>query len=187
MSEETEKILEPEAATTDVVEENADAEESSEEVVVELSLEEKLAVAEAKANENMEGWQRAVAELANARKRFNQQKQASYRNATIDLVEKLLPVLDDFQRALENAPETIVADDWFKGIELIPRKLNNLLEGMDIERIPAVGEPFDPNFHEAISMEPSDEYESGHVIRELVPGYKLGDRVIRASLVFVAA
>ncbi|HSH03218.1 MAG TPA: nucleotide exchange factor GrpE [Anaerolineae bacterium] len=191
MSEEVENVLEPEEIVADLegveVVGSEDAEEEVEETTTELSFEEKLAAAEAKAAENLEGWQRSIAELANARKRFNTQTQASYQNATIELVKKLLPVLDDLDRAMANAPEAIATDDWFKGIELLPRKINNIFEGLKIERIEALGQPFDPNFHEAISMEPSDEYESGHVVRELLPGYKVGDRVIRASLVYVAA
>ena len=152
-----------------------------------LSLEEQLEKAKSDAAANLEGWQRARAEFANARKRMDRQLSEAYTNATADAVSKLLPVIDDFDRAFANVPEAIAKDSWFDGIRLVNKKLNSILENANIERINAVGQPFDPNFHEAILQEPSDEYESGVVIRELQSGYKLGDRVIRPVLVVVAA
>lgn len=154
---------------------------------VEPSLEEQLAAAQAKAAENLEGWQRAVAELSNARKRFNQQMQEAHRNTAADVVGKLLPILDDFDRALVSVPESVAEDGWYDGIKLVRRKLDGILESLNVEPIEAVGKPFDPNLHEALSSEESEEHESGIVTRELLPGYKIGSRVIRPSLVYVAA
>ncbi|MCI0643376.1 MAG: nucleotide exchange factor GrpE [Chloroflexi bacterium] len=153
----------------------------------EPSLEEKLATAEAKAAEYLEGWQRTLAEFANARKRMERQQAEAYVNAGVDHARKLLPVLDDFERALNSAPQGIKQDPWFEGIVLLRRKLQNVLEELKVEQIQAVGQPFDPNFHEALSLKESDEYESGTVIEELQAGYKLGDRVIRPALVNVVA
>jgi molecular chaperone GrpE len=107
--------------------------------------------------------------------------------ATVDVVRKLLPVIDDFERALQNVPDDLAAHTWVEGMTLVERKLRNILDSFNVEQIAAVGEPFDPNYHEAIIQEPSDEYESGVVIREMQAGYKLRDRVIRAALVAVAA
>jgi molecular chaperone GrpE len=106
--------------------------------------------------------------------------------ATGDMAARLLPVMDDFDRAMDNVPEAISADSWFEGLQLVQRKLFTILEGMNVQLIEAVGHPFDPNLHEAIMQEASDEYESGTVTRELQKGYMLGDRVIRPSLVYVA-
>lgn len=152
----------------------------------ELSLEEQLEAAQAEAIKNLEGWQRAQAEFANARKRFEKQRQDAYTNATADVISKLLPALDDFDRAMTNVPQAIHEDSWFEGVQLAQRKLNNILEQFKVIPIEAVGQSFDPNLHEALSQEPSDEYESGTVIRELQKGYKVGERVIRPSLVTVA-
>lgn len=100
-----------------------------------------------------------------------------------DIVKKILPVLDDLERALQNRS----ADDaWADGIELIARKMQTILENDGVIRIEAKGAAFDPNFHEAISHEPSDAVESGYVIDVVQNGYVIGERVIRPALVRVA-
>lgn len=151
------------------------------------SLEEQLELAEAKAAEYLDGWQRARAEFANAKKRLERSRVEARRNATVEVIGKILPVLDDFERALENVPETIAEDGWFEGIALIDRKLRDILQSENIERIETVGHPFDPNLHEAVLQEESDEYESGTVVKELQSGYRLDERVIRPAMVIVAA
>ncbi len=152
-----------------------------------LSIEEQLTAAQAEAARNLDGWQRTQAEFANARKRFEKQRVETYVNANADLVARLLPVLDDLERALESAPAETRDAPWIAGVNLVHRKMLAVLEELNVQTIPAVGEPFDPNLHEALSQEPSDEYESGHIAREMRRGYRLGDRVIRPSLVTVAA
>lgn len=153
----------------------------------ELTLEQKLEQAEAQAAEYLEGWQRARAEFANARKRLERQRVDARRNATIDVVNKLLPILDDFDRAVENVPDDVADHDWFEGVALVHRKLRSILESLGVERIEALGQAFDPNYHEAVLREESEEYGSGIVIKVLQPGYCLDDRVIRPSMVVVAA
>ncbi len=153
----------------------------------EPTLEEQLAAAREEAAKNLDGWLRAQAEFANARKRFEKQRADVFNNATADVITNLLPVIDDFQRATETVPETISSDPWFEGILLVQRKLNSILETFNVTTIEAVGQPFDPNLHEAIMQEESNEYESNTVTRELQKGYKLGDRVIRPAMVYVAA
>jgi molecular chaperone GrpE len=153
----------------------------------ELTLVEQLALAEAKAAEYLDGWQRARAEFSNARKRLEKQRSEAYQNAAVDHAAKLLPILDDFDRALVNVPSEIADNSWFQGIELVRRKFQSIMEGLQVEPIEAVGQPFDPNFHEALSLKEADGVESGTVIEELLVGYRLGDRVIRPSLVNVAA
>ena len=151
-----------------------------------LTLEEQLAAAQAEAAKNLDGWMRTQAEFANARKRMEKQRTETYQNASADVVTKLLPVLDDFERALDNVPVEISENSWLEGIHLVQRKLTGILDGMNVKLIEAVGQPFDPIYHEAIMQEPSDAYESGIVSKELQKGYKVGDRVIRPSLVYVA-
>ncbi len=100
-----------------------------------------------------------------------------------DIIKKVLPALDDLERALQNRP----ADDaWANGIELVVRKFQNILDVEGLKRIEAKGMAFDPNFHEAISHEASDEVESGFVIDVVKNGYVIGERVIRPALVRVA-
>ena len=150
------------------------------------TAEDELAAARAEAARNLDGWQRTQAEFANARKRFEKQRAEAYTNANADLVAKLLPLLDDVERALATAPASMQADPWLAGVGLVYRKMLSVLEEMNVEPIPALGAPFDPNMHEALGQEPSDEYDSGVVAREMRRGYRMGDRVIRPSLVMVA-
>jgi molecular chaperone GrpE len=153
----------------------------------ELSLEEQLSASEEKAAEYLDGWQRARAEFANARKRLERERAEAYRNASVDYAKKLLPILDDFDRALENLPSEIGKDNWFEGISLVRRKLESILDSLDVVTIEAKGQLFDPNFHEALALVESDDFESGIVVEEVQTGYRLGDRVIRPSLVNVSA
>jgi len=97
-----------------------------------------------------------------------------------EIIKKILPILDDLERAMQNRPEE---NAWANGIELILRKLQNILEGEGIKRIEAHDAAFDPNFHEAISHEPADGVESGYVIEVVQNGYMLGERVIRPARV----
>jgi len=153
----------------------------------ELSLEDRLAIAEAKAAEYLDGWQRARAEFANARKR-SERNRAEVRDRTaIDYASQLLPILDDFQRAVENVPAAIEADSWFEGIILVKRKIDTILDGLKVQPIEALGRDFDPNFHEALAQIDADGVESGIVLEVLQTGYQLKDRVIRPALVNVAA
>lgn len=160
--------------------------ETEEEIEQEISLEEQLEAAKAEAEDYKDRWVRVNADFENARKRMAKQRSQSYQNATADLAEKILPVIDDFGRALENVPESIASDSWFEGIELVQRKLENILVSFEVKPIKAVGEQFDPNLHEAITAQPSEEHESGTVLKELQKGYMIGERVIRPSLVIVA-
>jgi molecular chaperone GrpE len=152
-----------------------------------LTVEEQLVAAQAEAARNLDGWQRTQAEFANARKRFEKQRVDTYVNANAELVAKLLPVFDDLERAIESAPADTRDAPWVAGVNLVYRKMLGVLEDMNVQAIPAVGEAFDPNLHEALSQEPSEDYESGVIMREMRRGYRLGDRVIRPSLVTVAA
>ena len=150
------------------------------------SLEEQLQEAKDEAAKNLDSYLRAQAELANARKRFEKQRAMTYVNANADLVSKLLPILDDYERANGTVPESISEDPWYQGIELVYRKLLSILESLNVKEIEALGAPFDPNFHEALGTEPSEDVESGAVSRVMLKGYKIGDKVVRPSLVYVA-
>lgn len=155
-----------------------------------LSVEElvaRLTATQEEASRNLEGWQRTQAEFANARKRMEKQRADAYVDANIELVRKLLPVVDDMDRALQSAPDQVQGDSWFSGLVMVGRKFGSVLESLQVEPIEALGLPFDPNFHEAIGQESTDEYESGIVSREMQKGYRMGDRVIRPTLVYVAA
>jgi len=148
------------------------------------SLTSQLREAEKKAAEYKDGWALAQADFQNYKKRLERDNELTYISMKGDIVKKILPVLDDLERALQNRP----ADNngWANGIELIARKLQNVLESEGIKRIEAEGAEFDPNFHEAISHEPADGVKSGFVIGVVQNGYMLGERVIRPAMVRVA-
>jgi molecular chaperone GrpE len=138
---------------------------------------------EAKAAQNLDGWQRSVAEFQNYKKRIDRDRESDKAIMKGDLIKRFLPVLDDLERALQNRSE---GDAWAEGIELIRRKLQSILEAEGLKRIEAEGAVFDPNYHEAISFEPADGVESGRVIGVVQNGYTLGDYVVRPAMVRVA-
>jgi molecular chaperone GrpE len=182
---ELEELEEENPETEVVLDEETDQEVEVEKQISEL--EENLAQAEGQAAEYLDGWQRARAEYANARKRLERERAEAYGRAAIDYAQKMLPILDDFNRALSNVPDEIEQNDWFEGITLVTRKMNSILEDLKVEKIEAVGQPFDPNIHEALALTEAEGFESGTVVEEVQSGYKLGERVIRPALVNVAA
>jgi molecular chaperone GrpE len=105
--------------------------------------------------------------------------------ANEELLRRLLPLLDNFRRALEQAPNELQGN-WLNGVKLVARQFEEILEAQGISPIAAMGEKFDPSQHEAIASEETDQAEEGTVIQELQPGYRLHDRVIRPTLVKVA-
>ena len=170
-----------EAVETPPAEEMPEGEQqaSAETDVLKSQLEE----TKAKLAESVDGWQRSQAEFQNYKKRVERDSEMMRANMKGDIVKKILPVLDDLERAIQNRP----ADEpWADGIELVIRKFQTVLESEGVKKIEAEGVEFDPNFHEAISNEPSEEVESGYVIAVVQNGYMLGERVIRPALVRVA-
>lgn len=169
-------------ATSNDVPENtsSDVEQLSAEIE---ALKKKLEEAESKTSEYRDSWLRSQAEFQNYKKRLERDNELTYISMKGDIIKKVLPALDDLERALQNRR---VEDPWATGIELIARKLQNMLESEGVKKIEALGVEFDPNFHEAISHEPADGAQSGHVIGVVQNGYMLGERVIRPALVRVA-
>ena len=138
----------------------------------------------AEAKVNLENWQRERADFVNYKKRIERDQQQLRSQITGDILKKILPALDDMERALKAMPESGQEASWAQGIDLIYRKLRNIIEAEGVTRITA--EEFDPNIHEAISHEASPDHESGAIIEIVQQGYKLGDRVLRPALVRVA-
>lgn len=151
------------------------------------ALKKQLGEAQAEAARNKDGWLRAVAEFSNYKKRQEAEAGAMRAFATTGLLSKLLPVLDDFDRANKTLPETLQHMTWIGGVLLIARKMQAIVESEGVKAVEVKpNDPFDPNAHEAVSHEDAEGVESGHVIEELQRGYKLGDRVLRPALVRVA-
>ncbi len=145
-----------------------------------------LIEAQKEAKTNEDGWQRARAEFANYKKRNERERRELFQRAALDTLRSLLPIIDDFDRAFESVPDEICDDPWIGGVSMIQRKFNNLLEQYEVEAIDPTGGPFDPNLHQAIGAEDSDEVESGCVIETLQKGYRAGEQVLRLALVKVA-
>lgn len=138
------------------------------------------------AKKNLEGWQRSMAEFQNYKKRVEREMKDSYQNASTDVIKSVLPIIDDFERAMSNLPEHLKSEAWLEGVSLIQRKFGRLLEEYHVDVLDPVGQLFDPNQHQAIGMEESTEVESGHVTSTLQRGYAVGDRVLRPAIVKVA-
>ncbi len=158
--------------------------EVNEQLTAEIeALKSQLAEMKTKLAESQDGWQRSLADFQNYKKRVDRDNEMLRVSMKGDLFKKVLPVLDDLERAMQNRPAD---NSWANGIELIIRKYQNILDSEGVKRIDAKGAAFDPTFHEAISHEPSTEVESGHVIDVVQNGYMIGERVIRPALVRVA-
>jgi len=146
------------------------------------TLRQALAEEKAKVEANLAGWQRAQADFVNYKRRSEQEKEEIGKFANSVLVLNLLPILDDLERAFISTPPRLAKLSWVDGIKLIERKLWAVLEAQGLSRIEALGEPFDPRFHEAVRQ---DKGKEGIVIEEVQKGYKLHDRVIRPTMVVV--
>ena len=120
-------------------------------------------------------------------KRFKREQEQAYDNARADVLVRLLPILDDFQRALENVPEEASNDPWLEGIRLIERKFRHALEQEGVSAIADAGQEFDPFLHQAVTHEPSDSVPAGHIISALRTGYRMGEQVLRPSMVRVSS
>ena len=183
MSVKKHKETQPEEVT-EIPVEAEEMPENGRQVSVEIeTLQSQLEEAQVKAAENLDGWQRSQAEFVNYKNRIQRDREADYASMKGDIIKKVLPVLDDLERSLAHRPEN---NSWADGVELVARKFQTILENEGVKRIEAEGQLFDPNFHEAISSEPNDEVESGHVIAVVQNGYVLGERVIRPAMVRVA-
>jgi molecular chaperone GrpE len=150
-------------------------------------LRQELEETQAREAEYLDGWQRARAELANARKRFQRDQEQAYANAQAELLSRLLPIVDDFERAFGTLPGNLAGLTWIEGVLLIYRKLQVLLEQAGVTPIEAVGQEFDPFAHQAVTHEPSDSVPAGSVIAELQKGFRIGDRVLRPTMVRVSS
>ena len=128
---------------------------------------------------------RKTAEFDNYRKRVERERRESAKHAAGDLLEALLPIVDDFERALQ-AEAGLDAEAYRQGVELIYQQLQDLLARRGVTAIDAVGQTFDPHVHQAITYESSPGRAEGEVIEEVRRGYRLGDRLLRPAMVKVA-
>jgi len=138
-------------------------------------------------DEYLDAAQRMKAEFENYKKRNATLRTDSLREGRAETIEKLLPVLDDLQRALAAQPESD-KDSLTTGVEMVAKKMLAVLAAMDVTPIEAIGKPFDPQLHEAMLQQPvEDEAQKGIVITEMLPGYMIGDKVLRYAMVVVGS
>lgn len=150
------------------------------------TLRAELAEITAKADEYLRLAQRTQADFINYRRRIEEERAQQVRDAHLTYLLKLLPILDDFERAMANADQEALESNWGKGIQLVERNLRALLAAEDVQRVSAEGAEFDPREHEALGRQPSADVAEGHVLHVIRPGYRKGDRVLRAAQVIVA-
>jgi molecular chaperone GrpE len=143
----------------------------------------------AKATENWDKLLRATADFENFKKRAARERQEAIQYANAGLFQKLIPVLDNFEMALAataaGAPAASV-QSMQAGVNMIASQLRTALVESGLEEIDATGQPFDPNFHEAVSQQETADVPEGHVLQQLRKGYKLRDRLLRPATVIVA-
>ncbi len=129
---------------------------------------------------------RQMAEFDNFRKRTEKEKQQMYGIGAAEVVEKLLPVVDNFERGLAAMTEEEKETSFAQGIEMIYKQLMTALSDLGVTAIEAVGQEFNPDFHNAVMQAPSEDYESGVITQELQKGYLYKEKVVRHSMVVVA-
>ena len=130
-----------------------------------------------------EALKRERADSENLRRQYEQQIVELRSLVKANVVQELLPVIDNFERALKHVPKDLVGNDYIKGVNGIVKQFEQTLQNMGVERIKTVGEHFNPHYHEAVSVEGDGEHEI--ISAEIHAGYKLGDDVIRHAMVKV--
>ncbi len=193
-----EEVIEEIEAAAEVVIDNQDVEETDETEAIEAAedvepedaeptLEDQLKEAQQEAQQNRDNWQRAVAELANYKRRQEEQRKLLRDRIKGEVLEGVISALDDMDLAFQNVPEELDGQviGWVEGFRLVNRKLDKILDDQNVIPINTEGE-FDPNLHEAVSYEDSEEHGDNEIIAELRKGYQIGSRVIRPALVRVA-
>ena len=144
----------------------------------------KLAEAEKKLAECTDKYQRVLAEYYNYRERTSKEKAAMYNDGLRDTVEKLLPAIDNLERAV--MAQTDKESGLYKGVEMTLKQFKEILNAMGVEEIAAKGEKFDPNLHSAVSHIEDENFGENEITVEMLKGYKTKDKVIRHSMVQVA-
>jgi molecular chaperone GrpE len=173
----------PEAADGDVIPVEVEAPDPPKDPVKEL--EEKLAAAEKEKKDNWDRYLRSAADLENSRKRQKRELEDAKFDAKNKILKEMLPVVDNLERAIEHAGGGGEKNPIVEGVQLVLRQFTTAFERLEVNAIEAMGQPFDPNLHEAISQQESDQ-PAGTVIQVLQRGYKTGDRLLRPALVVVA-
>ncbi|AKS66991.1 heat shock protein GrpE [Staphylococcus schleiferi] len=169
----------------DVQTENESSSENSEETETVDPRDEEIASLKSKLDEKEEQYLRLYAEFENYKRRIQNEAQIQKKYQAQSVLTDVLPALDNFERALKIEGDDESFNSLKKGVEMVYDSLTKALEDNGLERIKTEGEQFDPNYHQAVIQDDHPDYESGQITEELQPGYKLNDRVLRASMVKV--
>ena len=148
--------------------------------------EQRLPAEQLKTEECLDLLRRTQADFVNYRRRMSQEQAEGRIAAQIALLSRLLPVLDDLGRALGAVPPELAMHPWVQGLLLVERRLTMQLDQLGVRQIGTPGEPFDPRWHEAITTEARADVPEGTILRVALPGYVMGERVIRPAQVSVA-
>ena len=140
---------------------------------------------QAKIDELEDRVKRQMAEFENFRKRTDKEKAMMFETGAKSVIEKILPVVDNFERGLATIPEDDENSAFANGMKMIYKQMMDELDKLGVKPIEAVGQEFDPNFHNAVMQVESEEYESGVVVQELLKGYMYHESVVRHSMVAV--
>lgn len=182
-TQETEPVQDDTESNDTEAEEKADKKASKKK----FKLDKKQDAMKEKIDELEDRVKRQMAEFENFRKRTEKEKAAMFETGAKSVIEKILPVVDNFERGLATIPEEEKGSAFAEGMEMIYKQLLGELEKMDVKPIPAVGEEFNPDFHNAVMQVESEEFESGVVAQELLKGYTYRDNVVRHSMVAVVS
>ena len=182
-SQDDQKPADDAAAAAEIPVEVEAPEKPAEDPVAELKT--KLDAAEKEAKDNKDRWLRAAADLENTRKRTKREIEDAKFEAKNKVLKEMLPVVDNLERAIEHAGGPGEKNPIVEGVQLVLRQFQTAFERLEVTAVEAMGQPFDPNLHEAISQQESDE-PPGTIVQVLQRGYRAGDRLLRPALVVVA-
>lgn len=165
---------------------HTEAAEAEQETVENTAAEQTIEQLTALAEENNNRYLRAQADFDNFRRRTAKEREELAKYASLKLVEQLVPVLDNFERAIQASGENQDFESFSKGVQMIFRQLSQVLDQEGLQQMNTVGQPFNPEYHQAIMQVESDEYEEGIVVEEVQKGYMLKDKVLRPAMVKVS-
>ncbi|MFB9325507.1 nucleotide exchange factor GrpE [Paenibacillus aurantiacus] len=186
MSANEQPVAEDQVQNEDTTVDASETAQAAEEQEAATSGDPRIAELTKQVEESQQRFLRAQADFDNFRRRTQKEKEDLARYASEQLIKQLLPVVDNFGRALEASKNGGDAESFAKGVDMIFRQLEQTLESEGLKTMETVGQPFNPDFHQAIMQVESDEHEEGIVVEEVQKGYVLKDRVLRPAMVKVS-
>lgn len=181
----TEELKKDEKLKVEEVQETPE-EMPEQELEPEIEKEDELITTKKKLDEMNERYMRVQAEYANYRNRTEREKSEIYARAGESIVSNLLEVKDNFERALSSVTEEEKELSFFQGVEMVANQFEQILAEKGLKEIEAMGQPFDPNCHQAVMQMEDEKAEPNHVIQVLQKGYQYGDKILRPSMVVVS-